>query len=175
MGLLIIILQFVIVLSAGYARADDESYNITGYDKSIWNMSVSEVLAAESPRIEKLEKPEKFAVGVAVLDIKEIQIGSNTFRALFIFDEKEQKLIQVNLNGYEQKDPSINSMVFSSVEKLLTEKYGPPTFKQESKNISWKLPKTTINLNHLNIRGIMTQVNIIYKPAEASRSESKNL
>lgn len=164
-----------LTLLVSLAHADDDPRNIAGYDKTIWGMSVDEVLAAESPRVEKLEKPEIFKTGISPIIINEIQIGVSKFRVLFIFNEKEQKLMQVNLAGYEQNNPGINSMAFSSIEKLLSEKYGAPTFKQEGKNVSWKLPKTVIDLTHLNIPGIVSQVTISYKPAAASGAASQDL
>ena len=163
------------ILFVGPVQADDDPKNIAGYGKTVWGMSEDEVLTAESPRVEKLDKPEKFTIGIATLSIKEIQIGVAKFRVLFIFNQNDMKLKQVILTSFEKNNPGINSNTFSSIEKLLIEKYGAPTYKEERRNASWKLQKTVIDLTHANISGIMTQVIVAYKPVESSVDASKNL
>lgn len=140
-GLLFVFVFVNGIVFVGQAQSGDETRDINGYGKTVWGMSADEVLNTEPDRVEKLDKPEKFNMSVAILGIKEIQIGSNKFRARFLFADKDKKLIQVNLMSFEQNNPGINSRIFSSIEQLLTEKYGVPTYKQEKKNASWKLPK----------------------------------
>lgn len=170
----ITILLFI-AIAATAAVATDESQSILGYGKTIWGMTPDEVLSAETPRAEKLEKTEKYKTGLGMVTIKEIEIGIHKFSVIFIFDESNQKLKQVNLTGLEKKNPGINSQAFSTVEKLLTEKYGPPTFKEGKRLVSWKLPKTSIDLNHANIPGIITQVTVSYKPSDAGVNSSRDL
>src|SRR5439155_16420909 len=100
------------------------------------------------------------------ITIKEIEIASTKFRAFFIFDYDSRKLKAVTLEGVEDTSPA---RTFSSIEKLLTEKYGSPTYKQENKNVSWKLTKTVIELLYVNIPlAKWTQVFVTYKPVGAS-------
>lgn len=138
-------------------------------------MTPDEVINAEAPRAEKLEPSEKFKTGLGLASIKDIQIGVTKFNATFIFDESGKKLQQTNLTSTEKKNPGVNSLSFSFIEKLLTEKYGHPTFKEEARIISWKLPKTSIDLTHINIPGIISQLTISYKPVTTSGEAARDL
>jgi hypothetical protein len=163
------------LLSAGSVQAADDLKNLAGYGKTTWGMTPDEVLNAETPRAEKLEKQDKFIAGLSMVTIKEIQIGDTKVRAIFIFDELSHKLRQVILTGAEKKNPKVNALSFSSVEKLLTEKYGPPTYKEEARVASWKLPKTSIDLTHLNtIPGIISQVTINYYKRTTTRGNAEH-
>ena len=153
--------------------AADDSRNIGGYDKTIWGMSEDDVLRAESPLAEKLDKPEKAETGdIRSITIKAIKIASTEFRVMFIFDSKNRKLKQVTLESLNDLDPA---STFSSIEKLLTEKYGTPTYKKEGKDVSWKLPKTIISLRYLNVPPERMPIFVIYQPVEASIDASKSL
>jgi hypothetical protein len=173
-------LQVALILFVSSLLLADEPRNIAGYDKTVWGMSEDEVLNAESPQAERLDKPVKTANGdIGSITIKEIEIASTKFRVLFIFDYESRKLRQVTLESVKDISPA---RTFSSIEKLLTEKYGPPTYKQEdkykqeNKNVSWKLTKTVIELLYVNIPlANWTQVFVIYKPVGASADASKNL
>jgi hypothetical protein len=130
-------------------------------------MTPDQVLNAEAPRAERLEKPLKFKTGLGIIIIKEVQIGVAKFSAIFIFDESGQKLRQVNLTSFEKKNAGISALSFSSIEKSLTEKYGAPIYKEEGRVASWKMPKTSIDLRHSNFPGVVTQVTISYRPSAA--------
>ena len=163
------------IFGAGIVIAADDPGNIAGYGKTVWGMTPDEVVIAEKPRAEKLEKTEKFKNGLGMVTIKEIQIGITKFSAIFIFDESGQKLYQVNLTGAEKKNAAINAQSFASIEKLLTEKYGSPTYKDGTRNVSWKLAKTTIELTHMHMPDIISKLIISYKPATASEDAAKDL
>lgn len=171
---IVAILLFCLSAASSVLAADDPK-SMAGYGKTTWGMTPDEVLKAETPRAEKLEKPEKFKTGLGIITIKEIQIGVTKFSAIFIFDESGQKLQQVNLTSAEKKNPGVNVLSFSSVEKLLTEKYGSPTYKEGTRVVSWKLPKTSIDLTHLNIPGIISQVTVSYKPTTTSGNAARDL
>jgi hypothetical protein len=162
------------VLLATNILAADDPKNIAGYGKTKWDMMPDDVINAESPRAEKLEQPLKFYTGIGLVTIKEIEIGVQKFGVIFLFDESKKKLYQVNLTSFELKNSEINARSFSSIEKLLTEKYGIPTFKEEGHIISWKLPITTIELNHLKLFN-RSQVTIIYKSTVTSGKAASDL
>lgn len=177
--LALVLLSLVITCAATHVffvrptLAADDPKNIAGYDKTVWGMSEDEVLNAESPLAEKLANPVKTAAGdIRSITIKAIKIASTEFRVLFIFDSKDRKLKQVTLEGLNDLDPGFT---FSSIEKLLTEKYGTPTYKKEGNDVSWKLPKTIIELLYFNIPSVRMQIFVIYRPAEASADASKHL
>lgn len=143
------------VFAASAAQAADDPKNMSGYGKTEWGMTPDEVLSAEAPRAEKLEKPENFKTGLGLISIKEVQIGVTKFSAIFIFDKSGKRLRQVNLTSL--KKPWVDASSFSSIEKLLTEKYGAPTYKEE-RVVFWKLPKTSIELARLNILDILSRL-----------------
>lgn len=157
------------------AYAQEDARNIGGYGKTLWGMTEEQVLKTEAPRVEKLATPKKYKSGTGTLYIPELNIANSRFDAVFIFDEANKKLVEVILASYEEKNAGVNSLTFSSIEKLLTEKYGPPTFKNAGKKISWKLTKTIIELEHLNIPRIVSKITISYEPSTASKDASSNL
>jgi len=164
----IIVSLLLCLFGSNITQAADDPKSIAGYGKTAWGMTPDQVLSAEAPRAERLEKPLKFKTGLGIIIIKEVQIGAAKFSAIFIFDESGQKLRQVNLTSFEKKNAGMSALSFSSIEKFLTEKYGAPIYKEESRVASWKLPKTSIDLRHSNIPGILTQVTVSYRPSTAS-------
>lgn len=171
----VITMLSVIAIALTASFAADGPQNILGYGKTSWGMTPDEVMKAENPRALKLEKPEKYSIGLGIVTIKEIEIGIHKFSVMFIFNVSNNKLKQVNLTSLEKKNSGINSLAFSKAEELLTEKYGQPTFKEGNKAVSWKLPKTSIKLSNDHIPGIFTQVTVIYRTSEASVDASRNL
>jgi len=164
----IVIALLLCLFGSNITQAADDPKNIAGYGNTAWGMTPDQVLNAEGPRAERLEKPLKFKTGLGIIIIKEVQVGVAEFSAIFIFDESGQKLRQVNLTSFEKKNAGMSALSFSSIEKSLTEKYGAPIYKEESRVASWKLPKTSIDLRHSNIPGILTQVTVSYRPSTAS-------
>ncbi|WP_287373758.1 hypothetical protein [Prosthecochloris sp.] len=169
------VLLTIILLSAEIAKGTGDPKNIAGYGKTTWGMTPNEVVNAEAPRAEKLENPEKFETGLGMVKINAIQIGIKKFNATFLFDETRQKLYQVNLKCVEEKNASENAATFSTLKKLLTEKYGPPSYKEDTQVVFWELPKTTINLRHAHIPGLITRVIVIYKPTTSIENAAKYL
>jgi hypothetical protein len=164
----IVIILLLCLFGLNITQAAEDPKNIAGYGKTVWGMTPDQVLNAEAPRAERLEKPVKFKAGLGIIIIKEVQIAVAKFSALFIFDESGQKLRQVNLTSFEKKNAGISALSFSSIEKFLTEKYGAPIYKEESRVASWKLPKTSIDLRDSNFPGVLTQVTVSYRPSTAS-------
>ena len=166
-------LQLVFALLVCPIQAADNPINLAGYGKTVWGMSESEVLKAESARAEKLDKPIEGKTLVATITIREIEIDTIKFRVLFSFGHKTRKLAAVNLISVSK-----SFATFPIIEKLLTEKYGPPTYKEEAQDArpttlttSWKLPRTTIELYYSTLSGL----HVIYRPTESSADRSKNL
>jgi len=163
----VVIALLLCLLGSNMAQATDDPKNIAGYGNAAWGMTPDQVLNAEAPRAERLEKPLKFKIGLGMIIIKEVQIGAAKFSAIFIFDESGQKLRQVNLTSFEKKNAEVGALSFSSIEKSLTEKYGVPIYKEEGRVASWKLPKTSIDLRHSSFPGVLAQVTVSYRPSTA--------
>lgn len=169
----VIIVSALLAIGVVQAAADPQS--LDGYGNSRWGMTPEQVLKAEAPLAKMLEPPAQYRTGVGLVGIDEIQVITTKMGVMFIFDDPGRKLKQVNLTSLESKNALLNAHAFSSLEKILTEKYGAPTYKQDGRNVSWKLPKTTIDLNHMNISGVVSRVTVVYKPTSASASDSSNL
>ena len=146
MKIISIALQLALILFVRPSlAADDDPRNVTGYGKSVWGMSEDEVLAAEAPRAERLEKPSTMVNGDTVsIVVKGVETEGIQFTAYFIFDSQNRKLINVSLQSAADIGTSVGS-ILPRIEKLLTEKYGQPDEKNDE-NLLWKLPKTTIEL-----------------------------
>lgn len=140
---------------------------LDGYGKTAWGMTEDEVLRAETPRAERLERPGIFAGGrTATLRIKELQTPAGKFDADFIFEDSSRRLIQVNLTSLDRKNPRANSQAFSLLKKLLTEKYGTTKLENGLYEIaSWKLGKTIIELAHLDSQPVASLVIVSYMSA----------
>lgn len=149
--------------------------DVLGYGKTKWSMTEQEVYKAELPNIIKLKKPIKFKRYYSSMAIKNIRIASQNFEALYLFNSLDGEFSQVNLTGLENKNPLINKNTFNNLEKLLTQKYGEPTYKDENKLVSWAFPSTTIELSHMYIPDIMTNIIVVYKPSSTSMHETKDL
>jgi hypothetical protein len=149
--------------------------DVVGYGKTTWGMTAEEVYKVESPRIIRLDSPIKFTKSNAPLVIKNIEIASQEFEAIFLFNDSDNSFKQVNLTSLERKNSGINSRTFNSLENLLTNKYGSPTYKDEGKVVTWKFPSTVIELQHMYIPGIITSVVVAYKPSSAGESATKDL
>ncbi len=163
------------LFSASVVCAEENPKSITGYGKTTWGMSVEQVVQAESPRAQKLSEPQKYGKGsLGLVEISDIKIGASTFRASFLFDESGQLLRQVNLSGLE-KSAGANFVIFSSLERMLTEKYGQPTYKKASSEATWKLEQTVVSLEHTYIPSLFSKVVITYKPVTAGVLESRDL
>lgn len=172
----------LIALFSFIRGAHADSHSLNGYGKTTWGMTPEKVLAAESPRAKSITKPTSFRGGSAgLVTIPSLRISSVSFTAVFVFDAKN-RLKRVVLTSAQQRHHSVNMVDFTSLQQLLVEKYGPPTFKTDlpleaegSHDVSWKLPKTMIRLSLLYIPRDVTTVTISYRPTALADEETKDL
>ena len=155
--------------------ADNDPRNISGWDKTVWGMSEDEVLAAEAPRGAERVVPKNETGDIGTIVIKNLEITGKQFSATFSFDSKNRKLKYVGLMSATDVGGDIG-IIFSRIEKLLTETYGEPTFNKTGEDVLWKLPKTTIELLRFDTPpASLRQIVISYRPTQVSADESKNL
>ncbi|MCU4589090.1 hypothetical protein KTJ20_10040 [Acinetobacter ursingii] len=143
-----------------------------GYGNTYWGMDPNQVLEAEKGKAQ-LTQPEKYKIGWGKVIIENINIGTGVFTATFLFDE-EDKLIQTNLVSNEKRSNAIVTSYFDQLHKLLTQKYGEPTFKAKD-TISWKTQSTTIELSKTYIPNVLAQTSIRYIPNSKVKSDTSNL
>lgn len=169
------ILFVVLALMAALSAASTEhTSRLQGYGKTSWGMTLDEVLRVE-PRSKQLATPELFNTGAALAAIEHIDIGGTDLRVVFIFDETAKLLKQVNLATHEKMNELVNGLSFSTLEQLLTEKYGSPNFKEDRRRASWLLDATIVELGHLFIRDVISQVILTYKPHSDSAEATRDL
>jgi|GEM_PF-679860 len=156
-----------------------ETKDIIGYGKTSWGMSLNEVLTAE-PRAVKISQPETFPAGefkegIVLAVIRNIDIIDEKFDVLFLFNKSTEKLVQVKIKNAIMP-VSFNTQLFQSLEKSLTEKYGPPTYKSTEGIVSWKFEKTSIELE-LMILGFMpgSKIWISYEPSVTRENSTRDL
>lgn len=173
-------LQFALILFVPPSlAADEDPRNITGYDKTRWGMSEDEVLTAEAPRAEKLEKPSTMVNGdLVTIVIKGVETEGIQFTAYFIFDSQNRKLVNVSLQSGADIGTDVGSTL-ARIERVLTEKYGQPDEKN-GESLLWKLPKTTIELLGVELNLPILSANpvrmilISYRAARLAADELKN-
>jgi len=143
----------------------------SGYGKAIWGMSEQEVLIAEKSRIIKLETPNSYSNSVELLRIENLNISRKSCYAVFLFDDDTKKLIQVSIKFPNESDNSSN--LFSSLEELLSQKYGNPFYKSKERitesgthTVSWLSEGTKVTLTLLFIPQLVTKVRVTYQLAE---------
>jgi hypothetical protein len=156
-----------------FCQTSNDSKNISGYGKTSWGMTPEQVLNAE-PRANKLNKYKEYTDDkLGLLSIDSINLDGEKFKTIFIFD-KTNKLRRVELeNENDSLGMCLNDNTFSSIEKLLTEKYGIPTFKNPHlendlarDQATWKLTNTTIELISIcRHGGPFSYITIKYKPS----------
>ena len=139
------------------------------YGKAIWGMSEQEVLAVEEGRIGKLKKPRKYKGSTGMLRIENLEIAHKNCYAEFLFDNSTKKLRQVNIKFPKKADNTAS--LFSSLEELLSQKYGAPIFKSKNHTVSWLNRGTKITLKFLYISGIVSDITVAYEPAEEGISD----
>jgi len=143
--------------------------DLDGYGRTAWGMTEDEVLRAEAPRAERLERPGVL-VGrkTAAIGIKGIRTEAGKFCADFIFDDSNGRLVQVNLTGLDKRDPGADWQAFSLLKRRLTERYGTPKLENGLGEVaSWGLGRTIVELVQLDIDQVSGLEIVCYKSAMA--------
>jgi hypothetical protein len=139
--------------------------DLDGYGKTAWGMTEDEVLRAETPRVERRERPGILVGGnTATLRIKEVRTQAGKFSADFIFEDSSGRLTQVNLTSLGKEDARESWQAFCVLKRLLTEKYGTPKLENGlSEGASWELGRTIIELANLESGRGSSLVVVCYK------------
>jgi hypothetical protein len=146
--------------------------NGIGYGNTSWNMNPSEVVAAQGNGAH-LISPEKYKDNFGKVRIDNVTIGSGLYTVTFLFDSSD-RLVQTNVASNEKKNEGIVAMQFSTLNQLLTQKYGKPEFTDADK-VTWRLQDTTVELSKMVISGIMAQTVVRYIPNNKVRDDTSNL
>ena len=127
--------------------------DVEGWRSAKWGMSEAEILEAFKGEARRLDEPVGFSKeGQATVGIPDYSIDGAWYRVLFIFDG-QGKLNAINIRPREKGSEGI----YRSLEKLLMEKYGPLSYKNEERKrggdknwtARWNFPKTVISLRYI--------------------------
>lgn len=195
-----VLLSFTIITSwAENARAVEPGPDVIGWRQAQWGMTEEEVIAAfqgeakaqkEARHLGGTEKlPDSWTM-YSNVQIDSVSISTGTFRAEFFFDRISKKLIEVMLSSRTDDHPNLSTL-YDDLEKMLTEKYGTPTYnnttvspknpiaKTVTKVNSWKLTKTLIELKYLDIEmygeRFFAQITVVYTSAMVHRKGEDKL
>jgi len=184
-------LVLAVVLVVGTASiavwAEDSvtARDIAGWGKTRWGMTEAEVLAALPGEVVRLAEPDKHDSGEAPLGIEDLELGVHRFAVRFVFDSETRLLNAVNLRLKESNHP-IEENLFHTLEKALTEKYGPATYRREDRErdalglaidnkASWRLNRTRIELDFIYVEGAFHHLGLHYEPLAAKKELEEKL
>jgi hypothetical protein len=138
-------LLLVVVVAAG---ATDKPSDVQGWTATRWGMTEEEILASLPGQAVRLTDPlpkRSYAGGVVVnVGIEVLEVSKIKLKVHFVPDEKG-KLRRVLIKPLDRA----YAFHFQTLDAILTEKYGTPTFRSTvgNKMISkWSFPTTNIEL-----------------------------
>jgi hypothetical protein len=143
---------FLIAASAAWCQ----SPNPAGWGKIVWGMTVAEARAALGPAATTpTETPGPNLALIDRLMLAGIPIGNLTAEAAIQTAPGSDKVSAVTLSvGDLYDNPANRSAAFTTLQRLLTEKYGPPKVEPihsagrsgTIRNVLWTFPATSITL-----------------------------
>jgi hypothetical protein len=138
-----------------------QTKDVTGWNKSYWGMTITEIDSVFKNQIITKEKNE-FNESYSNREIQNLEISSDKYRVIFIMNKKTDKLIGVTITPM-QKDAEGLKWNFNSLDQMLVDKYGQPSFKYESpitdRNIVeskyvWNFKSTIITLDYYEMKSV---------------------
>lgn len=132
--------------------------DVQGWREAKWGMTENEILEAfkgEAVRLDKIEEWGQLNL-YAFIGINNYDIDGNKYGVYFAMDKTAKTLKRIQIYLLDTTSGLVRNR-FRDLEKLLTEKYGAPSFKDASDKIlnkivvSWNFPSTIIELNYDNI------------------------
>jgi hypothetical protein len=161
MNKLLCILSYLCFTSISAHAADD-----AGWNNAKWGMT-SEQIIQIYPEARALAKPEKYEqVGEifnAVLGIERFELATQIYRIRFLMDAKNV-LGGVILAHDDQFKMTVEQ---ATLENLLTQKYGSPSFAEDTRDggrsVTWTSKGVTITLNNISVPRIdLYGIRLIY-------------
>ncbi len=156
----VLVLVFSLVVIIPRLHAEIKKSDVDGWGKSRWGMTADDIVkvfAGEATLISNakdgttpgLSGQYDAHIGAT---IKKILIQSDPYKVSFVFDDKTGGLIRVILEPLGD----FSEVRFNALEALLSEKYGPATYKEDVKRPChslerrWAFSSTTIRFDFLN-------------------------
>ncbi len=169
----IILILFVFFIHEQHCLA--QLKDVEGWSKARWGMTEEEILKAFTGEAKQLEKRENYKNAYATVGIDDIEIGGAKYKVRFLMDNYKNTLRQVLIKTKDE-NPAGAEVWFKSLEQMLVEKYGQPSYKDEKREpdrrisrtvvlegsvkltTAWNFPTTIIELSYLEIRSINSRI-----------------
>lgn len=164
-GISLLILLF---LMCNYVLA--QSNDVEGWSKARWGMTEDDLLKAFEGQAIRLEQ-KNYNDSYSTIEIRDIEIGSDHYQVRFLMDNNKKTLSKVLITPLDT-DLAAAEIRFKGLEKLLIEKYGQPSFRDDKKEpdtrisgslvhkgsvkltTAWNFSSTIIELSYLELRSI---------------------
>lgn len=162
--------MFTIICWTNSCKSQSTVDTMSVWKGAKWGMTIEQVQSLFTGEIIKLEEPEKYDNGTfCPLIIAEIEILADKYKASFLFDNQEKKLILISLSLID-KNAAVET-IFNFLEQELTKKYSVPIYNSKEEYIwktTWKTNISFIDLDFFN--GLTKFLIISYKPISNSSS-----
>jgi hypothetical protein len=153
-----------------------------GWRDSRWGMTEEQILNTFKGEAVRLPAEKKLAKGnYCNIVIENVKLGISIYQVNFVMDGQTKGLITVRISPAEKWNlgDKTTQAEFKDLEKLLIEKYGNPSYRDEmgnpdfSKRIKghtnlvtkWNFPTTSIQLSYLEDRQTkLRYLNLNYRP-----------
>jgi hypothetical protein len=136
----------------GLAQIQD----VDGWDRARWGMSEDELIKAFEGQIVKLPETSRNNRMYSDLGIDDLEIRGSRYQIRFYMDNRTNVLIQVSI---APKQGTASVALFKSLEHMLVEEYGNPSYKDNEKGKKmerhrreWSFRRTVIELVYLDTR-----------------------
>lgn len=146
--------------------------NFIGWQDLSWESTEATVKQKYNGQLSILPTIEKYGESYCPFEIQNYELGFDTFKVSFLFNEKTKKLVQVNV---KKEDPINIRKTVQNIEVSLTEKYGKPIIKEESPEYitKWLFPELSIQLSYVDMKAGGVQISktifLIYKNPEKTK------
>jgi hypothetical protein len=148
---------------------------VLGWQDARWGMTEDDLVRTFGSSLQRLPKRELFQGAYVDQVIPNFILNGEVFTVRFQMDPRTKRLIQILIRLDQMDSSSSRSDAFFSVEELLQQKYGAPTYKKDetehliSLDRRWVYPTTTIELHYSFIRSISAStLTISYFPSNIS-------
>lgn len=149
-----------LAISQAFSQSD-----VKGFRTATWGMSVDTVRQLFQNEITLHSQPKAYAGGYCPFTIENYMIDHYKYSVDFIFSSETNLLKQVNV--FSEKTISWQ-MTLSSLESILIEKYGNPTFKGTNPYLSkWTFESSVISLQYIQVLNSIS-IRLIYTPNDNS-------
>ncbi len=169
----VILLACISFVSLAF-QIQGQQKDIKGWRDTRWGMNEDQILALFKGQAIKLDEIVRYDKWYASICIPNYVISDLEYTVHFLIDKKSKTLQQVNIFAAKETLSTLN-IAFRQLEQVLTEKYGPPSFKKnegETKKVVWNFPSTIIELVSMDMQSIhFKNLSIVYRPPTKDRDK----